>query len=169
MIRENEDNYILKCRQLFNQCFADMYAKIETERLILIRLKQVKLRSEDYFHLRDAFVNDCNTTNVGRLTILPSSYTGSPCHMHEYVQDTIPYVRHCYPIWNYGFMVMHEVSASLPCWIYSVEWQMRGLPHAHILIWLYNKITSNEIDDVICAEIPNAQVDRICMMLGRKI
>jgi hypothetical protein len=44
--------------------------------------------------------------------------------------------------------------------MYSVEWQKRGLPHAHILIWLYNKITSNEIDDVICAEIPDVDVDK---------
>ncbi|GFY70042.1 helitron_like_N domain-containing protein [Trichonephila inaurata madagascariensis] len=44
--------------------------------------------------------------------------------------------------------------------MYSVEWQKRGLPHAHILIWLYNKITSDEIDDVICAEIPRADVDK---------
>ena len=36
----------------------------------------------------------------------------------------------------------------------------RGLPHAHILIWLHNKITSNEIDDVISAEIPDENVDK---------
>ncbi len=41
-----------------------------------------------------------------------------------------------------------------------VEWQKRGLPHENILIWLYGKITSNEIDNVICAEIPNADVDK---------
>ena len=44
--------------------------------------------------------------------------------------------------------------------MYSVEWQKRGLPHAHILIWLYYKITSNEIDDVISAEIPDENVDK---------
>ncbi|VDK65087.1 unnamed protein product [Onchocerca ochengi] len=67
----------------------DMYAKIETERLIFIRLNQTKLHSKEYIQLRDAVVNDSNTTNVGRLTILPSSYTGSPRHMHEYAQDAI--------------------------------------------------------------------------------
>ena len=44
--------------------------------------------------------------------------------------------------------------------MYSVEWQKRGLPHAHILIWLRNKITSNEIDDVISAEIRDENVDK---------
>jgi hypothetical protein len=54
MIRENEDNHILKCRQLFLQYVVDMYAKIETERVIFIRLNQTELRSEEYVHLRDA-------------------------------------------------------------------------------------------------------------------
>ena len=70
-----------------------MYAKIESELELFIRLNQTKLRSEQYIHLRDAVVNDGNTTNVGRLTILPSSYAGSPRHMHEYAQDAIAYVR----------------------------------------------------------------------------
>lgn len=39
--------------------------------------------------------------------------------------------------------------------MYSVEWQKRGLPHAHILIWLVDRIRPNEIDDVIPAEIPD--------------
>ncbi|VDM97497.1 unnamed protein product, partial [Onchocerca ochengi] len=50
-------------------------------------------RSEEYIHLRDAVVNDGNTTNIGRLTILPSSYAGNPRHMHEYAQDAIAYIR----------------------------------------------------------------------------
>ena len=49
---------------------------------------------------------------------------------------------------------------SVQCWMYSVEWQKRGLPHAHILIWLHDKITSNEIDDVISAEIPDENVNK---------
>ena len=93
MIRQDEENYILKCRELFHQFVVDMYAKIESECLLYIRLNQTKLRSEQYIHLRDAVINDGNTTNVGRLTILPSSYAGSPRHMHEYAQDAIAYVR----------------------------------------------------------------------------
>ena len=201
MIRQDEDNYILKCRQLFHQCVVDMYAKIESERLLYIRLNQTKLRSEQYIHLRDAVVNDGNTTNVGRLTILPSSYAGSLRHMHEYAQDAIAYVRlygrpdlfikfTCNQSWDeiqqlllqgqsavhrheitarvfrqklkslINYIVKLEVFGSVRCWMYSVEWQKRGLPHAHILIWLHNKISSNEIDDVISAEIPDENVDK---------
>ena len=45
------------------------------------------------------------------------------------------------------------------CWIYSIEWQKRGLPHAHILIWLKDQIKSDQIDSVISAELPDRQQD----------
>ena len=47
------------------------------------------------------------------------------------------------------FIVRYEVFESVRYWMYSVEWQRRGFPHAHILIWLHDKITTDEIDDVI--------------------
>lgn len=34
------------------------------------------------------------------------------------------------------------------CWIYLVELQKRGLPHAHTLIWLYNKTDLSEFEYV---------------------
>ena len=43
MIRQDEDNYILKSRQLFHQHIVDMYAKIESERLLFIRLNQTNM------------------------------------------------------------------------------------------------------------------------------
>ncbi|XP_076249985.1 uncharacterized protein LOC143189877 [Rhynchophorus ferrugineus] len=200
MIRENADNHILKCRRLYHKYVDDMYVKIETERLTFIRLNQTKLRSEEYIHLRDAINTDGNAQNVGRMTILPATYIGSPRHMHEYAQDAMSYVRHygtadlfitfiCNPQWieikqellpgkssidrhditaRYfrqklkslmNFIVKHNVFGETRCWMYSVEWQKRGLPHAHILIWLVEKIRPNEVDAVISAEIPNVQVD----------
>ncbi|VDN02975.1 unnamed protein product [Onchocerca ochengi] len=130
-------------------------------------MNQTKLRSEEYIHLRDAVVNDGNTTNIGRLAILPSSYAG------EYAQDAIPYVRQygrpdllitfmCNPAWDdkqnlllprQSTMDRHDITArvfrqklkslmnfmakrSVRYWMYSLEWLKRGLPHAHILIWL---------------------------------
>lgn len=47
MIRENADNHLLKCRQLFHQYIVDMYVQIESERLLYIQLNQDKLRSEE--------------------------------------------------------------------------------------------------------------------------
>jgi hypothetical protein len=42
MIRDGSINHILKCRQLFHQFIVDMYVKIESERLLFIRLNQKK-------------------------------------------------------------------------------------------------------------------------------
>jgi len=43
--------------------------------------------------------------------------------------------------------------------LYSVVWQKRGLPHAHILVWLVDKIRPDEIDSIISTEIPDETVD----------
>ncbi|KAE9540849.1 hypothetical protein AGLY_004094 [Aphis glycines] len=45
------------------------------------------------------------------------------------------------------------------CFMYTVEWQKRGLPHIHLLLWLKNKITPDQIDNVISAELPNKEDD----------
>ncbi|GFV93374.1 helitron_like_N domain-containing protein [Trichonephila clavipes] len=97
MIRANEDNNILRCRQLFHQYIIDMYAKIESEGLRYIKFKQAKLRSEEYVSLRDGIIGNVDATNyinnIGTAYILPSSYSGSPRHMHDYIQDVMIYVR----------------------------------------------------------------------------
>ncbi|GFY26458.1 ATP-dependent DNA helicase [Trichonephila clavipes] len=202
MICQNAENHILKCRQLFHQYIVDMYAKIETERLLYIRLNQTELRSEQYIHLRDAIVNDgnVNPNELRRMAILPSTFTGSLRHMHEYAQDAMTYVRAygrpdlfvtftCNPTWNeikelllvgqsssdrhditarvfkqklkclMDFIIKHHVFGETRCWMYSIEWQNRGLPHAHILVWLINKIMSDQIDQIISAEIPDKYID----------
>ena len=200
MARNRATNHILRCRQLFHQFIVDMYAKIESERLCFLRFNQKKLRADDYVHLKDAIANDGNADNVGKLVILPSTFTGSPRHMHEYTQDAMTYVRNygrpdlfvtftCNPKWQevqeelfngqthsdrhdllarvfkqkliklMNIVTKSHVFGPTRCWMYSVEWQKRGLPHAHILIWLKDKIKSDEIDSVISAELPDPQQD----------
>ncbi|KAG5883854.1 hypothetical protein JTB14_034824 [Gonioctena quinquepunctata] len=48
----------------------------------------------------------------------------------------------------------------MKCFMYSIEWQKRGLPHVHLLLWLTEKLCPNQIDEVISAEIPNPERDR---------
>lgn len=200
MIRLNIDNHLLRYRRLFQQYAVDMYVKVETGRLNYIRFNQDKLRCEEYIHLRDAVNSDAEVANFGRLTILPSTYIGSPRHMHEYSQDAMTYVRNygrpdlfvtftCNPKWPeitqllhpgqtqsdrhdvtarvfkqklrclMDFIIKKRVYGTVRCWMYSVEWQKRGLPRAHILLWLVDKITPDQIDDIISAEIPDPEVD----------
>lgn len=90
MIRVNEENHILKCRQLVPQYIVDMYAKIQ-KRLLFIRLNQIK--SEEYIHLLDAIATDGNANKLGKMVILPATFTKSPRLLHEYAQDAMSYVR----------------------------------------------------------------------------
>ena len=209
MIRQNNTNHILQCRQLFHQFIVDMYAKIESERLNFIRCNQKALRSEEYIHLRDAIANDGNVNDIGKMVILPATFTGSPRHMHEYAQDAMTYVRSygrpdlfitftCNPTWNeikelllpgqshtdrhdltarvfkqkltklMDLIVKHHIYGETRCWMYSIEWQKRGLPHAHILIWLKTKIMPDQIDSTIRAEIPNPEEDPLLFEIVTK-
>lgn len=53
MKRQSNNNHLRYYRSIFNQYLVDMYAKIETGRLMYIKMNQKKLRSEEYIHLRD--------------------------------------------------------------------------------------------------------------------
>ena len=58
-----------------------------------------------------------------------------------------------------NFVVKYNVFGEVRCWVYSIEWQKRGLPHAHILLWMVEKIRPYEIDSIICAEILDPEAD----------
>lgn len=110
MIREGH-NHLLRCGRLFQQFLVDMYAKIGSERLLFLRFYQKKLRAEEYIHLRDAISRNRNAEDFGQMVILPSSFTGSPRHMHEYTQDAMTYVR------NYGRPDLFVTFTCNPKWV----------------------------------------------------
>ncbi|UYV67959.1 hypothetical protein LAZ67_5002631, partial [Cordylochernes scorpioides] len=193
-------NWLLAFGDLTHQILVDIYAKVESKRLHYISAHQAQLRATEYINLLDAIRTDRSHALIGRQVILPSSFVGSPRHMHEYAQDCMAYVRKygrpdlfitftCNPEWpeiklmqfpTQGAFVRHDLVARIfqlkvtklidlitegdvfgkpQCWCYTIEWQKRGLPHAHILLWLKEKISPNQIDSIICAEIPNEGVD----------
>ncbi|XP_070018011.1 uncharacterized protein [Nicotiana sylvestris] len=54
----------------------------------------------------------------------------------------------------------NKVFGEVKAVIYTVEFQKRGLPHAHILLFLVNKYpTVGDIDGIISAELPDKKVD----------
>ncbi len=60
-----------------------------------------------------------------------------------------------------NLLTKEKVFGSTLCFMYSVEWQKRGLPHAHILLWLEEKNRPDAIDSVISAEFPDHSADPI--------
>jgi len=139
-------------------------------------------------------------SNVGNISILPSSFKGGPREMWQLYQDAMAIVRYCgkpdlfitmtcNPLWPeitaelfpgqtaqdrpelvarvfklklnalLHDLTKNNVFGRTVAFIYVIEFQKRGLPHAHILIILDSRDkprTPAEIDSIVCAEIPNA-------------
>ena len=53
------------------------------------------------------------------------------------------------------------IFGHMLAWLYSIEFQKRGLPHVHILVWLVpgDRVYPNMIDKFISAEIPSPLLD----------
>jgi len=67
-----------------------------------------------------------------------------------------------------GVICKGNIFGETQCWLYSIEWQKRGLPHAHILFWLKEKIHSTDVDKVISAELPDPTADPLLHELVTK-
>ncbi|XP_065642297.1 uncharacterized protein LOC136073929 [Hydra vulgaris] len=138
------------------QYAVDAYVKIEGQRLAFIRNNQNKLRSEQYDALHEHVNNIVNDHNIGpgRVVVLPSSY-------REITENLYP----------------GQTANDRPYLVTRViEFQKRGLPHAHILLHLANddKLeTAQDINNLLCAEIPDPIVNhelydiiKTCMIHG---
>lgn len=36
-----------------------------------------------------------------------------------------------------------KIFDNIKCFMYSIEWRKRGLPHVHLLVWLTEKLRPN--------------------------
>ena len=48
-----------------------------------------------------------------------------------------------------------KIFGAIRCYMSTIEWQKRGLPHAHMLIWLQDELPVHRVDDFISAELPD--------------
>ena len=53
------------------------------------------------------------------------------------------------------------IFGKINAFVCSIEWQKRGLPHAHILLWLAkeDEIRADSIDAIVSAEIPDKETN----------
>ncbi|XP_076031047.1 uncharacterized protein LOC143019248 [Oratosquilla oratoria] len=52
-------------------------------------------------------------------------------------------------------LTIKNVFGRVKAYLLSVEWQKRGLPHVHILLWMERHVTVDFVSRVISAEIPD--------------
>ncbi len=204
--------------RLYHEYIVDNYSKIELARLNFLKNNQDKLRADTYKSVRDAIYSDqMQASQIGKQTILPSSFTGGPRHMEQLFQDAMSCMRiHGKPdlfvtftanpkwpeilceletfqesndrpdlisrVFNLKLKALindilkNGIFGKVEAHIYVIEWQKRGLPHAHILICLAddNKIrTVNQVNNLVSAEIPDHDKHKLaystvttCLMHG---
>ncbi|XP_074297252.1 uncharacterized protein LOC141627958 [Silene latifolia] len=161
-----------------------MYVKIENTRLDFFCLNQDTIRADLYQGILDTIeLGESSAANIGKRMILPPSFLGGPRDMRRRYLNAMALVQKygkpdifltitCNPAWPdvvawvfnakltalrkeiIGKKIFGEVAAI----INVVEFQKRGLPHAHFLIILKpdHKIKNPEcFDRYVCAEIPS--------------
>ncbi|KAL8618847.1 hypothetical protein ACOMHN_000854 [Nucella lapillus] len=50
-----------------------------------------------------------------------------------------------------------KIFGELQCFMSTIKWQKRGLPHSHTLTWCKEKIRPEQIDSIISGEIPDSE------------
>lgn len=192
--------------RLFQQFLVDVWAICDQIKLNWIRNHQSHLRSDLYQGVVDALLRgDVDTTEIGRITVLPASHTGSPRFTARCYQDSMAIVRHLShptlfitftvnPNWveikrellpgqsandrpDLVARVFHlkckqllaeikteQIFGKYKGSVYTIEYQKRGLPHMHLIVFLSpedrNQLLRPEIiDRLISAELPTPETD----------
>ncbi|XP_021770442.1 uncharacterized protein LOC110734584 [Chenopodium quinoa] len=127
----------------------DMYVKIENIRLDYLRNNQDIIRADLYQGILDSVTSgETDASKIGHLVVLPPSFIGCPRDL-----------KCRYKCYGISSEIMKEkVFGEVAAMIYVVEFQKRGLPHAHFLIILKFKFKirgPTEYDKFVSAEIPS--------------
>lgn len=92
MFSGNEQfNTLTFAGRLSQQYLVDQYVKIDSERLLFLRLNQVKLRDEDYTRLREMHGDSAGMNDefkaVRAERLLPSTFVGGDHYMRQALHD----------------------------------------------------------------------------------
>ncbi|XP_056862242.1 uncharacterized protein LOC108815502 [Raphanus sativus] len=146
-VRNIGSQVLLLSRRLLLQFLVDAYTMIESHRLRYICKNQSNLRTVKFSKFVDAANNDNTTVAIeGNRIIIPSSFTGGPrlfkIKLDKLMED----------------LTKKHILGKTVAAIYTAEFQKRGLPHSHILLFMdcQDKLpNADDIDRIISAEIPD--------------
>ncbi|KAK2422714.1 hypothetical protein QL285_033225 [Trifolium repens] len=163
--RQLDASTIVFSRRLFHQFLVDSFSTVESARLKYLKDHQKDLRADMYKGLTEALLRgDADATNAGKRIVLPASFVGGARYMLS-SGDRPDLVS-----WIFKLKLKSLIKdikngylfGKVKAVVYTIEFQKRGLPHAHFLVFLqpaYRIIHPHNIDKIICAEIPDKDRD----------
>ncbi|KAL4573146.1 hypothetical protein LXL04_019943 [Taraxacum kok-saghyz] len=179
--RDDKESLVINGGRLLQQFMVDAYVCIEQERLNYIRENQNKFRTDYVSGIRDAISRgDSEGRSIGKRLYLPASFVGGPRYMYQHYQDALAVCRtYGNPQYFITFTcnvnwpeIQRHVSRSgiqraqnrldIIALLYTIEFQKRGLPHCHTLLWVTapSQISSgSDVDKYISAELPDPVVN----------
>ncbi|KAM3739279.1 hypothetical protein ACB098_08G012800 [Castanea mollissima] len=173
--REHEGHTLVNGGRLFQQFVVDAYTCIEEIRLMWVKENQDKLRIELYKGLKDAVMRGDTTLHLQArdLFYLQVSLEVQEIDLFlsrkpgQKVEDRPDVIARVFKIKldQLLYDLKHgQHFGKVIAVVHIVEYQKRGLPHAHILLFLYHDDkhpTAAEIDRIISAEIPDLNEDSL--------
>ncbi|XP_076065050.1 uncharacterized protein LOC143039083 [Oratosquilla oratoria] len=184
MEREGVFNYLTKCRRLFQQFVVDNYVKIETSRLNYIE-NEHGMRKERADMLNCSSKSDVgqrvvlSPSFVGGPRYMKQRQQDALAYVTAYGAPDYFITFTMNPRWPESAggdrpdlisrvfklkldslmddLTRGKAFGAVKAYLYSVEWQKRGLPHAHILLWMAVRVTADTVEQVIRAEIPDKE------------
>ncbi|KAF8111948.1 hypothetical protein N665_0070s0018, partial [Sinapis alba] len=163
--RLNQGMTLIKGGRLLHQYAVDVYTSIERS-------------AEMYSNVLDAVTKgDTDAKLIGQKFILPPSFTGGPRYLNEKYHDAMAICR------QFGNPDLPDIECRVfkmkldqllndfkkgtffkpyTATLHRIEFQKRGLSHAHILLWFGNSSrtpSAEEVDKIISAELPNKEED----------
>lgn len=144
--RNNQPNPYLSYGLLSSQAKVDARASIDESRLSYILDKQPDLRVENIQGISDAVDSGCVTgSQMGKMTILPSSFTGGRRYMVQNYHDAIAICR------VYGppdFFVTFTCNAKWPEITESLEPGQRASDRSDIVVRVFNMKLEELLHDI---------------------
>ncbi|ONM27260.1 hypothetical protein ZEAMMB73_Zm00001d007637 [Zea mays] len=178
-IRPGIFNPILHGKRLFQQFAVDTYIKIESSRLDFIRKNQDRLRADLYQGLVDSmFDGDIRAEKFGKPDIFLTMTCNPnwdeirtellPGQTPQDRSDLVVRVFHAKLQELKHRLTKHDILGKVRAYVYVVEFQKRGLPHAHFLLIMqrkYKLTCPEQYDLLISAEIPDKKYPELRKMV----